>query len=262
VLGSLAAALLLASPARAGTVCTAVADAADGRAIVERGSCRDRVTPASTFKIPLALMAFDAGLLTDARTPVMTIRPGDPDWGGEAWRQPTDPTHWVRRSVVWYSQRLTRRLGAERLTDYAARLGFGNADFSGDPGQDNGLERAWIASSLQISPLEQVAFLRRLVTRDLPVSQAAIERTMELPEVFPAPGGWLVHGKTGAAFPRRPEGGFDESRGHGWFVGWAVRGGRTLVFAHLIRDERAHETTPGLRARDAFLAELPGLVGP
>jgi len=259
----LALALALAAPAaaRAATLCTVIADAADGRVVLERGDCDTRVTPASTFKIPLAAMGFDSGLLADAHHPVLPFREGDVDWGGEAWRQPTDPTRWLRFSVVWYSQRLTRQLGAARLADYATRFGFGNADFSGDPGRDNGLERAWIISSLQVSPLEQVAFLRRLVNGTLPISPHAIEQTRRVVEPFPAPGGWAVHGKTGAAFPRRPDGSFDEARGYGWFVGWAEREGRTLLFARLIQDEGPEPGTPGVRARAAFLAELPALLG-
>ena len=76
--------------------------------------------------------------------PVLDYREGDPDWGGEEWKQPTDPTRWLKYSVVWYSQRITHALGAERLTAYANAFSYGNADFSGDPGKNNGLERAWI----------------------------------------------------------------------------------------------------------------------
>ena len=76
---------------------------AAAKTLVEEGDCTGRVTPASTFKVPLAVMGFDAGVLTDAHAPVLTIRPGEPDWLGDAWRQPTDPTRWMKYSVVWYS---------------------------------------------------------------------------------------------------------------------------------------------------------------
>jgi beta-lactamase class D len=50
-LSLLAAAVSL--PAQGRTICTVVADARDGRVLVEEGNCRTRVTPASTFKIAL-----------------------------------------------------------------------------------------------------------------------------------------------------------------------------------------------------------------
>lgn len=256
----LLAAAGLALPLHAATLCTLIADAASGQVLLTQGDCRTRVTPASTFKIPLAVMGFDAGFLTSEHAPVLNIRPGDPEWGGEPWRQPTDPTRWMKYSVVWYSQRITHALGAAKLHDYAARFGYGNADFSGDAGFDNGLERAWIISSLKVSPQEQVEFLRQLVNGSLPVSRRALDLAQRVVEVSRLPDGLAVHGKTGTAFPRRPDRSFDEARAYGWYVGWVVTGGRTLVFARLNQDERQEAVSGGLRARDAFLTQLPGLL--
>nr|WP_245504203.1 class D beta-lactamase [Lichenihabitans psoromatis] len=247
-------------PASATTLCTVVADAADGKVLLEQGDCRTRVTPASTFKIPLSVMGFDSGVVQDAHTPVYTFKQGDPDWGGEAWKQPTDPTRWLKYSVVWYSQRVMHQLGAARVTDYASRFGFGNADVSGDPGRDNGLDRSWIMSSLKVSPVEQIAFLRHLVNHDLPVTPTAIDKTMQIVEATPAPDGWTAHGKTGAAFPRNPDGSFNEARGYGWYVGWIEKAGRKLVFARLDQDDQKQASTPGVRARDSFIGGWPALA--
>lgn len=251
-------ALLLAFlplPAGAATLCTIVADAANGRILVEEGDCGTRATPASTFKLPLALMGFDSGFLADAHAPRLPFKEGYPDWGGDAWRQPTDPEHWMKHSVVWYSQRIAEHLGKERFGRYVAAIGYGNADVSGDPGKDNALERSWISSSLTISPREQVGFLSRLLNRELPVSKAAVERTIAIVENRDLPGGWRVSGKTGGAYPRNADGSFARNRGWGWYVGWARRGDTALVFARLAQDERRHRGSPGHRARDAFLAD-------
>lgn len=142
------------SSAKADTVCTLILDAASGQVLVEEGDCQSRVTPASTFKVPLAVMAYDAGILRSAHEPVLAFQAGDPDWGGAYWTRNTDPIDWMRYSVVWYSQRITQMMGEQALARYAQDFGYGNADFSGDPGFKNGLERAWIASSLQVSPVE------------------------------------------------------------------------------------------------------------
>ena len=252
--------VLIPATASAKTLCTVIVDADTGARLFEDGTCDLRATPASTFKVALAVMGFDAGFLTDMKAPVLAYREGEVDWGGENWRRPTEPTRWLKYSVVWYSQRIARSLGQDTLTHYARAFGYGNADFSGDPGKNNGLERAWISSSLAISPREQVAFLRKLVTGRLPVSQAAMDKTMRIVATTRAGGGWRVSGKTGGAYPRKADGSFDRARGFGWFVGWAVRGERRLVFARLAQDETRQAGSPGIRTRDAFLKAWPWLA--
>lgn len=248
------------SAVQARTVCTVIADARTGNIVTQEGDCRSRVTPASTFKIALSLMGFDAGFLQDAHTPALPYREGYPDWGGDAWRQSTDPSRWISYSVVWFSQQVTHALGAERLQKYARDFAYGNADVSGDPGKNNGLERSWISSSLTISPLEQIAFLRKLVNRELPVTSHSIDMTNQITQMATQPGGWEMHGKTGMAFPHRADGSNDEAHAHGWFVGWMTKNHQTLVFARLIQDERKEPGTAGVRARDALLKELPALL--
>lgn len=251
----------LAPPAAgAKTICTVMADAATGAVLLEEGDCRSRVTPASTFKIPLSLMGFDAGYLRSGNQPVMPFKTGYPDWGGKNWTQATDPQRWMKYSVLWYSYHITAALGIEGLEDYTRRFDYGNADLSGDAGKNNALTRAWISSSLKIAPLEQVAFLRRLLHRTLPVAPLAMEQTLALVETVPAGDGWTISGKTGAAFPRQADGSFDRARGWGWFVGWASKGDRTVVFARLNQDERREKGSAGIRNKKAFVQEWPQLI--
>ncbi len=253
-------ALLLAQPAHAKTVCTVVADAASGEAISTTGDCDKRATPASTFKLALALIGFDAGILKAADVPELPFKQGYVDWGGDRWRQDTTPKRWMKYSVVWYSQRMARKLGTAAITRYLNKFSYGNADFSGDKGQDNALERAWIGSSLKISPMEQVRFLSRMLNSELPVKPDAFDLTASIVEAVKLDSGWLVRGKTGLSYPIRADGGFDRARGTGWFVGWAVKGGRRVVFARLIQDQQRHPTHASHRARDGLLKDLPGLA--
>ncbi|MGH8852790.1 MAG: penicillin-binding transpeptidase domain-containing protein [Telluria sp.] len=108
---------------------------------------------------------------------------------------------------------------------------------------------SWIGSSLKISPLEQLVFLRRLVNRELGVSPRAYDMTARL-LASRRLGGWEVSGKTGAA------------SGYGWYVGWASSGERRLVFAHLLRRDAAdpEEVPAGVLARDRLLEAFPGLA--
>lgn len=248
------------APATARDICTLIADASSRAILVEEGDCQSPVTPASTFKLPLALMGFEDGIITSPTTPKLPFKEGYADWGGEAWQQDTTPALWMKNSTVWYSQVLARTMGLEKLTAYGRAFGYGNADFSGAPGKNNGLERSWISSSLKISPLEQAGFIAALVTGSLPVSRQSRDGAMALVEVAGTVDGWEISGKTGSAYPRRADGNFDRTRGWGWFVGWAEKGGRTLVFARLAQDEARNSISGGLRARDSLVKQWPELL--
>lgn len=242
------------------TICTALADAHTGQMLLKQGRCEGRFTPASTFKIAISLMGYDAGFLKDEHAPTLPFKEGYADWGGDNWKQPTDPQRWITYSVVWYSQLVTQSLGEVRFRKYLNDLEYGNRDGSGDPGKNNGLTRAWLSSSLKISPVEQLALLRKIVQRKLPVTAHAMEMTSRLTLIEPHPDGWEIHGKTGSGSPPGPDGRYDVTRAYGWFVGWATKGPRTVVFARLDQDDKEEAGAPGIRARDALLKELPALL--
>jgi beta-lactamase class D len=224
--------------------CLAIADAASGKWLVHEGVCDKRLPPMSTFKLPIALMGYDAGVLRDEQSPVLPFREGYVDWR-PTWRHAHDPSSWMQESVVWYSQQITLQLGAERFAAYVKRFGYGNADVGGDPGKDNGLSASWLGSSLRISPDEQVAFLRRLLNRELQVKPQAYDTSAALLRRADSVGGWQVFGKTGS--------GSDGGKRLGWYVGWLERDGRRMVFA------QAGDGN-GMQVRDSFLARLPHLL--
>ena len=231
--------------------CTLMIDAASGAPLLQQGACDQRVTPASTFNIAVSLMGFDSGFLKDAHTPRLPFKAGYVDWNDD-WRQATDPAAWITNSTVWYAQQVTTHLGAPRLAQYLARFDYGNRDMAGDAGKDNGLQSSWIGSSMQISPREQAAFLRRIVNRQLPVTPHALDVTAQLLALPFKTGGWQVYGKTGTANSVD-----DVTQTVGWFVGWATKGSRTVVFARLLRDKSQADSFAGPRVKAAFLRDLP-----
>lgn len=235
--------------------CTLIVDAKTGGTIKEQGSCDTRVTPASTFKIPLALMAYDAGILSNSHAPLWNWKP---DMRAPARdRRPVDPTIWQADSVLWYSREITRLLGTERFSSFVTRLGYGNMDISGDAGANNGLSQAWITSSLMISPREQTAFIQRLLAQHLPVSAGAHTQTMAIIPTFRMKSGWLVHGKTGSGWLRSSNGKVQKNKPVGWFVGWAERQGLVVVFARL--GVGTIDGRQGLVERDNLLAAFEAL---
>jgi beta-lactamase class D len=249
--------------AHAHTLCTVVTDPGSGKILMEKGDRSMRTMLASTFKVAISLMGHDSGFLKDAHTPTLQFRQGYPDWGGAAWKQPIDPTSWIKYSVAWFSPQVTKSLGMGRFSDDAKRFDSGNADVTGDKRHPDGLTHAWIDSSLQISPLEQIAFLTKLVNHRLHVSEHAYAMTEQITGIAQYDG-WVIYGKTGTGFPANADGSDDRTRGWGWFVGLAKRDGKTLVFARLVQaDGTGPRNTPvGLRARDTFLAEFQSRIAP
>ena len=96
--------------------------------------------------------------------------------------------------------------------------------------------------------------------RELPVKPIAYEMTSRITTIAGEHGGWEIHGKPGTGSPQLADGRDDDAHAYGWFVGWAVKGGRTLVFVRQTQDASLQEGPAGLRARDAFLPGLPALL--
>ena len=215
-------------------------------------ACRTRVSPQSTFKIPHALAALDAGVITGADSSF----PYDGSTQSfEAWRRDHTLSSAMRFSVVWWFQRVATKLGATREREYLRRLGYGNADPS------SGLTTFWLGGSLTISPEEQEQFLLRFYGNRLPVSQHAMRTVREVlvqptgvivnalgeyPFDGPWPAGTVVSAKTGS--------GRDQSGSAvRWLVGHVSRGGRSWVFVSCVIGD---DSTPPFAAVDLAAAAL------
>ena len=196
-------------------------------------ACRARVTPASTFKVPHALAALDAGVVSGPDE--VFSWDGQGDWPPSSRRDHTLPSA-LRNSVVWYFQRIAERLGAERERAYLQRLAFGNMDSS------SGLTSFWIGGSLQVTPEEQQAFWIRLYDNRLPIAPAAVaavKRMLIQPSgvvvnaageqrfTGVVPSGAVVSAKTGSATDR-------SGRGVRWLNGHIETNGRAFVFVSCV----------------------------
>ncbi|MFG1375595.1 penicillin-binding transpeptidase domain-containing protein [Xanthobacter autotrophicus] len=254
------AAVVPATPARAAEDCFIATDLDTGRVLAKQGLCATRHPPASTFKIALALMGYDAGLLKSETQPVFSPPAGEtPE--REAARGPQTPASWMRNSVVWYSQILARDLGRERMAGYLKGFAYGNENISGLQGEDEPLVRFWLSSSLRLSPREQIDFLRRMLKGALPVSAEAVAATERLMAIEEQPAGWLVFGKTGTGYGRLADGGLDRGRPFGWFVGFARKAAHTVVFVRFTAlDITAPEPLGPLARRQAIAILAPVLA--
>jgi beta-lactamase class D len=210
--------------------------------------CAKRITPASTFKVPLSLMAFDQKLITQE-----TIF----KWDGRekdmaAWNVDQTPQTWLKNSVVWVSQTITPQLGITKIKSYLKKFHYGNQDFSGDPGINNGLTHAWLSSSLKISANEQFKFVKALVTNKLPVSHQAMIATKANMFRETSPNGYQLYGKTGSGSDlHHPIINNQHQLEHGWFIGFLEKGKQKYVFVLNFSDLQPPQTTDpaGLRAK-------------
>ncbi len=251
---------LAGNAALARDACTIVAHAETGAVLYQSGpDCDRRFSPASTFKIPLALMGFENGLLGGPDAPAVAY---DPALNAryDVWRQTITPRLWLRYSVIWYSQWLTRRTGMAEFQGFVDRIGYGNSDLTGDPGKENGLTHAWLSSSLGISPQEQAAFLSRLRRRELGLAADNYDRLDRTVPDFALPdGSGTVQAKTGTGW-LTDSGGNRQREQLGWFVGWMERGTRTLVFVHLSVEDNPPFGAAGSRAKKPVLNRLPDWI--
>lgn len=198
--------------------------------------CSQRIPVNSTFKIPLAVIAFDQGLITENTVFTWdgTVNQDFPEWNRDQ-----TPASWQKYSVVWVSQQLTPRIGREKIDRYLAAFSYGNRDFSGDPGKHNGLTHAWLSSSLKISAVEQLEFLKKMVSSQLPVKRTAVDFTKRHLSRGKLDNGADYYAKTGSGWHGRSDDGNNAGKlRDGWYVGFIDHGPEHFVFVSNISDTR------------------------
>jgi beta-lactamase class D len=218
--------------------------------------CREQLPACSTFKIPLAVMAFDSGALANEKTKLK--------WNGKkepfpSWNRDQTAASWLRESVVWVSQRLTPKIGRARIQKYLEDFQYGNRDFTG------GLQDAWLTrsshlkntpkTSVKISAYEQIDFLKLLYRDQLRASKEAMKLTRRTLPSEKSKKGSVLTGKTGSGFV----GDHGELR-LGWYVAHLQSGDRQYLAVVTFTD-RTPIRRPGLggnlakSAMRAMLAE-------
>lgn len=173
-----------------------------------------RSAPCSTFKIFNSLSALDCGVVKDENE---GKRWNGANYAIKSWNRDHTLSTAVSNSVVWYFQDLAGRIGPERMQKYLNSCRYGNADIS------SGITRFWLGASLEISPKEQVDFLRRLVKDELPFSRRSMAIVRGMIKIKETDRGTL-YGKTGT----------DMKNGKltlGWFVGYLATPSDIHVFA-------------------------------
>ena len=234
----------VAPPAVIPGECLVIAPLDTGAETVFGGEeCDRRTLPASTFKIPHALIALDTGVVTDKT--VMR-------WDGRkkdfpTWERDHTLDSAIKSSVVWFFQKAAESIGRERELQHLRAFAYGSQTFTREVGS------FWLNGDLTISPREQVAFLRRMVAYDLPIERRHIDTVKA---AMTMPPGKLSNAAGVHAFPLKwPAGTIARLKtGNGtvsgerssWVIGALESAGREYVFASRVRSStRTLDTTAG-----------------
>jgi beta-lactamase class A len=235
---------LLASLSLAAADYTFVLSGKGGTRVEHESRADTGYLPCSTFKIPNSLIALETGEVTDAAFPLAYDPARDGVQHGPSLDH--DLRSAVRYSAAWYFREIARRVGAARLSDWLARLDYGNRAVT--PSVDS----FWLSGDLRISARQQVEFLRRVRAGDLPVSQQALALVRDL-ILLEATRDYKWYGKTGSCRVSAAEWIL-------WHVGFVERDGQTTFYALNLSDA----TYSGGAARRAAMirGKLSGLIAP
>ncbi len=198
-------------------------DTASGAGVTLNGArVGERHPPYSTFKIPNLLIALETGVEKDldhGRHWDPVARPAQASWPKD-WAQDQTLSSAFRHSVVWYFRDIAREVGTARYRAFLNHLSYGNAL------APEGSDDFWLGGSLEISPHEQIVFLRRLLAGEFGFSERAL-KSFQTVSVLKAADGYTLHGKTGTGRVTDGVGPFE-----GWLVGYVERpGAAPFVYA-------------------------------
>ncbi len=185
-----------------------------------------RRLPASTFKILNSMIILQTAVVGSVDQVV--------PWDGvereiETWNRDHSLRSGIEVSAVWLYQALARDVGDDQMGEWVTAAGYGNTDITG------GVDQFWLRGALRISPLEQLDFLERMVTGDLPFDAEVVAEVREI-IVREQGDGWSWSHKTGT--------GFDAGPPLGWLVGTTEYDDRTWVFAMNVDLQSTEPGTP------------------
>ncbi len=134
----------------------------------------ERFLPASTFKIPNALIGLETAVIKDENFII--------SWDGvkreiEDWNKDLTLDEAIKVSAVPYFQELVRRVGRENYERFFNQFSYGNKNIGHE------VDMFWLNNSLKISAVEQVQFLKEMYYYQLPFSKRSIDLVKKiLPE--------------------------------------------------------------------------------
>ncbi len=151
------------------------------------GLCDSGYIPASTFKIPNAVIALEEGIIGDTN---QLIKWNGYEWPSESWNQDQTLKTAMKYSCVWVFTGFAEQIGIEKYHNYVESFNYGNKNLIGQP------SRFWLAGLLRISANQQIDFLRKFYNYELAVSKQSIDMVKDILIIEQATS-FKLSGKTG-----------------------------------------------------------------
>ena len=239
----LIAVIVAASPsAAAAQECFILATPGEPDRVSDPRECAVATAPASTFKVPHALIALQTGVVTPDTVVKYDGTPRD----FETWKRDHTLDSAIKWSVYPFFQHTARLIGRERMKQQLQAVRYAADTFDGE------LTTFWNNGDLLVTPVEQVAFLRRLVAGKLPIDArnvATLRQALRMPTgqitnaagthafVLDWPKDAIVHATTGNTTVNGER--------VSWLVGWISVGGADTVVAGRTRVKGTLGNTAG-----------------
>lgn len=192
--------------------------------------------PASTYKIPHSIIALETGIVENDSTLFK--------WDGQPralaiWEKDLRFKEAFHLSCVPCYQKVARNIGADRMNAYVDKLGYGDLKIDA-----TNIDMFWLEGESTISQFQQIDFLKRFYTKELPISNKT-DMLMKKMMIMDTKDGYTLRGKTGWSTWK--------GINNGWFVGYLETKAGVYFFA-------ANIEPVGEFKRDDFIAMRKDVV--
>ena len=193
-------------------------------------------SPASTFKIPHSLIALNEGIVKKDSVIVWDKKIRE----YESWNKDQILLTAFKSSCVWCYQEFASKIGVEKYKKYLKELNYGNKKIGDD------VTRFWLDESLEITTFEQIKFLKRFYTNNLPFKIEDINLLKEI-MIDEKNENYTIRAKTGW-----------EGR-YGWYVGYVETKDDVWFFSTNI-DTKSKDDLPKRKAITLEALKIKGII--
>lgn len=196
---------------------------------------KNKFIPASTFKIQNTLVGLETGLIDEN----YVFKYDGKERMMEEWKKDLTLREAFQTSCVPCYQELARKIGVEQMRTVLDSMKYPGMTFD-----NTTIDNFWLMGESEISPLEQVDFLRRLATKQFPLKEGTLQ-SLKYVMASDTTAKGILYAKTGL--------GESEGKDLGWYVGYIQKPKNRIYFATLIRPISDFD-------RGVFLAERKTLT--
>lgn len=204
---------------------------------------KNKYSPASTFKIPNTIIGLETGVIDEKY--IFTYGPEE-ERANDKWNKDLAVREAFQVSCVPCYQELARKIGVERM-----KAGLDSMAYPGMEVSNQNLDLFWLTGESSISALEQVDFLRRMMTKQFNLQEttrAAMQRIMAVDTTVNG----IRYAKTGW--------GEYEGKDLGWYIGYIQKPKNRIYFATLIIREEGFPEALFADERKRLTEEVLGIL--